>query len=486
MKILCIQLARLGDIYQSWPTLNALRRNYPSAEIHILVRERFKSACVGLSAVNKIIIFPTQDIFAPLFMEHPLLDTSMRNLGLFTESLAAESYDMVINLSFSPASSYFVDAISHSKTSIHGYTRHADGFLRIPDDASSYFYAQVGVDRNNRIHLTDIFALVSGVELIQEDFSYPEYDRPTLLQQPYIVIHVGSSQPEKTCSKRSWTEITDRILDFYEGQIVFVGSKSEEQFFPTELASPKTVNLIGQTELPELFGILSGARALIGGDSVAVHMASLTATPTLNISFSNVRFWETGPRAKGSRVLWFENDNQVSHSRVATELKLMLGGFSASEFSIEKIETDGVLYKLNTYSDNDFSWDLVRALYMNIAFPVTDSQTIRHGFMRLRELASLGLEQIAVIQDVKLQSIAISILDEIDSLVNQVGQFVPEISPVVRWFQTEKLRIGPYGMDEVTAITRNIFEKLRDICQIYELNQAFNDSMPRESLTWKP
>ncbi len=37
MKILVLQLARLGDIYMSWPMIRAVKRKYPNAEIDIQV-----------------------------------------------------------------------------------------------------------------------------------------------------------------------------------------------------------------------------------------------------------------------------------------------------------------------------------------------------------------------------------------------------------------------------------------------------------------
>jgi hypothetical protein len=122
---------------------------------------------------------------------------------------------------------------------------------------------------------------------------------------------------------------------------------------------------------------------------------------------------------------------------------------------------------------------------MNEPFPATKDKQVRMGFLRLLELAHLGLEQIANIRDPAKQTVAVGILDEIDGLVVQIARLVPEISPVTRWFQCEKLRIGPGSMDEVMASTRAVFEKLAEVCQIYQINQTFNESMNREDLTWK-
>ena len=51
MKILCIQLARFGDVYQTWPVMRALRRNNENAEIDILVREKFADKAADTTAL---------------------------------------------------------------------------------------------------------------------------------------------------------------------------------------------------------------------------------------------------------------------------------------------------------------------------------------------------------------------------------------------------------------------------------------------------
>jgi heptosyltransferase-3 len=485
MKILCLQLARFGDIYQTWPVLNALKRTHPEAEIHFLVRERFQEATRGLQSVARVWALPTQSILRPLASDRPNLSVALEKVTDFVSGLKNENFDCILNLSFSPSSSYLVDMVAQHHTSVLGYTRHRDGYFCIPDDASSYFYAQVGVERSNRIHLSDLFALIACVELQDSDFQKPKYTSALRLPEKYIVVHAGASQKNKSCTAEQWSTLAEELLQNYSGALVFVGSKEEAASVPTDLEAHRVVNLAGQTELFQLFEILDRADMLIGCDSVALHMASLVNKKTLNISFSTVRFWETGPRATGSRILWFENVQDVNVSRIVREAELMLANKPASDFSIEKVETTGVIYQLNGYGEEDYTWELTKSLYMSHPFPLTDVKHIRLGFTRLRELASVALENLAVIKDPTRQVAASSILNEVDHLVDYIGQAVPSLSPVVRWFQTEKMRIGPVTFDEVLGITKTLFEKLNDICQIYEMNQSFNEALPRTDLSWK-
>ena len=166
MKILVLQLARLGDIYMSWPAIRALRRQFPEAEIHVLTRPRFAGAFEGLTAVHKIHLLPTKDILAPLVQPKMAVQESFDRLTKFVDELYFMNFDKVYNLSFSPLSSYLTHYVSNSETEVHGYTRFRDGFFCIPDDMSAYFYAQVGIDRPNRFHLIEIFGSIVGSDLV--------------------------------------------------------------------------------------------------------------------------------------------------------------------------------------------------------------------------------------------------------------------------------------------------------------------------------
>src|SRR5205807_1295099 len=78
------------------------------------------------------------------------LEASHAELKSFLQPLCEANFDTIINLSFSPASSFLTDYLASSRTDVRGYTRHSDGHFNIPDDTSAYFYAQVGIGRANR------------------------------------------------------------------------------------------------------------------------------------------------------------------------------------------------------------------------------------------------------------------------------------------------------------------------------------------------
>lgn len=487
MKILCLQLARYGDIYQTWPTLNALRRIYPESTIDFLVREKFADACIGLDQTIHVKQLSSKAVLGPLF--HNDIPGAQAILNQFVEELKSNKYDKIINLSFSPSSSYLVELISNSETIVTGYTRFSDGHLCLPDDASSYFYAQVGVDKSNRIHLSDIFALIAGVELQKDDFKWDESTVPqfNLLNglKSFFVVHLGASNPAKTCKPEVWVDIVSKILKNHQGSAVLIGAESENIEHADFKNNPRVINLCGKTRLSDVFTLLSRADALLGGDSVLLHMASLTQTPTLNLSFSCVNFWETGPRAYKSRILFFSNNENVNTDLIAQEAQKLIQKLPAGESVIEMTKDFGVLYEGQLLTPTTFEWELTKSLYMNSPFPKSEDVTIDLGMNQLKEIAVTALEQIGRLQNENMRSLAVQLLDQTDILMQRISNLVPEISPLIRWFQTEKTRIPPANLSQITSRTKELYEKLVDICQLYTITNSFEEILPREELNWK-
>jgi len=254
MKILVIQLARFGDIYLTWPTLRALHRTYPEAEIHFLVREKFNFATDGLQNVQ-VHALPTPKILGPMLNDKPDLNASEAELTDWLKTLDV-GWDAILNLSFSPFSSFLTDFLSRENTLVKGYTRHGDGFLNIPDDASAYFYAQVGIGRDNRFHLADVFAMIADVELQKTDWGFEGTRESIELEQPYVVVHLGASQAEKRYPIKYFRKV---LRELSSRRVYLVGSKDEKALAESFADLSHVKSLVGETSLNQLFSVIAGA-----------------------------------------------------------------------------------------------------------------------------------------------------------------------------------------------------------------------------------
>ncbi|MCB0384384.1 MAG: glycosyltransferase family 9 protein, partial [Bdellovibrionales bacterium] len=415
MKVLITQLARFGDIYQSWPTIRAVKRKYPDAEVHVLVRRRFASAMEGIGISCQVHQMDTARVLEPIYSLQSDVGVSLKLLGDWVEGLKCHDFSEIINLSFSPFSSYLMRALSNETTKVRGYTRFDDGFLAIPDDASAYFYAQVGVGKHNRVHLAELFASIAEVDLCEADWClldwqrspqqkdriFETYEIPT--HESYLVLHVGASDSRKTLSTEQWAATCRRLLQWWKGRIVLVGSPSEVligQRILEGVCSSRVHSLVGKTRLSELFPLLASARLVIGGDSVVMQMASLAQAECFNVSFPTVNFWETGPKEVGSRILLVGGATPPSPEVVAREIWQMLEGM-VPEFEVAMATGESPVWfaRDGISANEEFRWDLIRAIYLGADFPPPPSVLVVHGFHRLHELAELAIAQIEVIHN---------------------------------------------------------------------------------------
>ncbi len=466
MRILVLQLARFGDIYQTWPTLKGLQRSYPGAEIHVLVRERFKAALDGLPGVQ-VHAYPTVRILDPIFQNG---DESAAHeiLKNFMAELCSTGFDKIVNLSFSPLSSFLTDMLASETAEVSGYTRTADGFLRIPDDTSAYFYAQAHLGGLNRFHITEIFAAIAGVELTESDFQALATQQK---ERQGIAIHLGASQTQRVYPAERWIEALTKLSQLSKEPLILVGSSDERglaEAVVRHCPAAKMTNHVGQTQLFDLMQMLTSVKLLIAADSAPAQMASLTQTPVLNLTSDESNFWTTGPTSAGSVIIYAPDLHAIGPQRIADESAQILRGHSpmgpaaVRRSQLEPYENCGL-------ASHHFSWALLDALYTNADFPTTEDQEDLLAFQRLNELAELALQQL---EGWEADPAHVStLLASTDLLISQVGKLNRNAGLIVQWFETERLRIGPFAKELVYNRTCQLLQDLRTITSVYHRYQ---------------
>src|SRR5690606_10920936 len=124
-------------------------------------------------------------------------------------------------------------------------------------------YAQVGVGKSNRLHLTDVFAATAGLQLEHGDFAYPSQikeDAPK--HSEHLVLHVGASDPRKNCSAKKWMEIIGEVCGVWTRQVYLVGTGNERLATGGNLPE-QVIDLCGSTKFEDLFSIVRTSSGVI-------------------------------------------------------------------------------------------------------------------------------------------------------------------------------------------------------------------------------
>ncbi len=475
MKILVIQLTRLGDILCTLPTLSAMRRDYPDAQIHLLVRSRFAQAAEGHLAIDHLWKLDAQKILGNLISDsvetksvgQEKADASLASLSQalialsqVISELRAEKFDKIINLSFSPSSSFIAHLISQGKIPVVGYSRTSDFYLHIPDEASRYFRSHVGIDKSNRIHVIDIFSWVAGVKIKSSDLC--SHDKK--LRDGGIVCHLGASQKQKRWPDEHWTRLLQRLTTELETQVTLVGTEAEAPWINNIAlqvgASSQLRNLAGKTNYAELKRIIERARLFIGADSGPMHVANIVATPTLNLSVGNVRFWETGPIVAGSRVFQCRNPKFLSSDEIFVHAKEMFKGESTIMPVVECMNQNGVRYTLkNEIKIRQDQWSVVEWMHFYGPKPEFPGE-LSTALNQIVELSKLAISQLEAFYKDSSKAEIVSVLDRVDELMNFLMTNISPVAPLIEEFLCQKENIPPLSREEVFHQTKRCYEVL--------------------------
>lgn len=465
MKTLIIQFARLGDIYQSWPVARALKRLHPQGEVHYLVRPRFKNALNGIGCVDRVWTLPAEELVGPLLDPAFNLEASLNTLDSFIDDLQEQKYDQIINLSFSPSSSYLINMLATPTTSIAGYSRHADGYLHLTDDVSRYFWAQVGPEFPNRLHLVDLFGGLAGVDFELEDFREPAITLERTVAEKYFVLHIGASEGHKRLEAKHWAEMIQHYQKIDSGMKWLMVGSAEEADKATQIeaivGANTVINRVGKTQINDLFGFLKFSEGLIGCDSVAMHMVPYVNQRALCISTGNVKFWETGPITAGSAVMEMKSQNEFHAAMVAQKIhQWSAGNMAGLHQAVDEVPRYQTA--VPEKSSETFAWDLCRAIYMSAPFPMTSDYDFYKGCLRLFEANSVAIQNLNKRSQLQ-RSFLTAVLDRVDEIFLSVVGQVPSLAPLFRWYQAEKTRIEPGTFDQIaqdTAVIHQVFSGL--------------------------
>lgn len=477
MKILIIQTARFGDILQTFPAINALKRLQNNIEVHYLARERFAPILELNENIDKVHVFNSKNILEPIIMApfeesyNDGTEKALSNLQLTLDELSDESFDQIYNLSFSPMTSYLTHYISESttKAKCFGYTRHSDGFLNFSDDVSAYFYAQVGVGGQNRVHLTDLYATMMGVDYTEEDWTLSNIEHTEVsefnLPENYIAVHISASQEQKTINASQWIELLTENKNL--SGFVLLGTQEESQLANEIASKTEAINLAGKTNLKQLAKVIQQADGFIGSDSLPMNICSFTHTKCYNISFNSVRFWETGPLSKHSYVRSFQTSKDIDMEIVKNDLTAIFNEQKLPE-SLYYYNGHQLIQRYNCEKNHyDFSWELIKAIYMEEKFPIIDDMSLYMYAEKIGNLLHIIIENLEFAQDTKMSESHLNIITECETLLHKIGIACRDFRPLVNWIYTEKIKIPPADVDSILDKTLNTYTQASDVMKIY-------------------
>ena len=289
-KILLIRLDHIGDVLMTTPAIRALRKKFPAAEIHLLVREATAPAVAGNPYIDRIIT-----LNAPWTTPGPK-KASRGDVRKLTGRLKAEGYDCVVGFRAD-----LREALLIGKTAAPvriGFGARGGGF-------SLTHPAEFEPDAHEIIRalglLVPLGVPADGEEM---DFFLSEAERKkgaeilnTVLAEngrKLVGIHPGAASSLKRWSDSGFARLAD-LLSQSGFRVILLGAESDRELLERiRRMMTASIPVVSDIGLRILGAVIDKLDLLVGNDSAPVHLARAVGTPSLTL-FGPTHEEITGP-----------------------------------------------------------------------------------------------------------------------------------------------------------------------------------------------
>ena len=287
-NILIIKPGAIGDLLQLTPVLRALKRQYPSAKISLLV---------GSSSTAELFHYNKNVSETIVYDKKNLHRTLWAFIGLWQE-LYRKQYDLVVNFQRSNLKTWLLAAaafpcrvlVYHKARSrnVHAVVNYLETLAPLGID---------GQDVNLELNPGPEARAFAQTILV----SLGEAGKPV------IALNPGASHPVNRWGTDRFAALADRISQELSAKVIIIGG-AEDRLLAEEIrtkARSRPLAMTGKASILEAGALLEKCRLLVSGDTGPLHLAAAVGTPVLAL-FGAADPARTGPVGSGHRVMQAE------------------------------------------------------------------------------------------------------------------------------------------------------------------------------------
>jgi predicted lipopolysaccharide heptosyltransferase III len=305
MKILLIQLRRLGDLILTTPAISALREHLPGAQIALAGSRESESLLPAIHGLQKTF----------------LTKRGLRDLAGWMEIRRA-GFDCILDFTRNDRSAWL--------TFLSGARRRiVSDRLKTKSKFRARFYNEFVDCAMKQMHTADYYLALLQPLGISAAASDPVLNLPSAAQQrassivgdqihrqQFAVFHPGSARVEKFWDPERWAE----IIEFAANElglfpVLSGGGNDVERAHLTAVRKNLHVSVLdlsAHLDLLTLAALLGHARLLVTVDSAPMHLASATGTPQV-ILFGPTNPFHWRPRKSPAAILFGESPEPLRH-----------------------------------------------------------------------------------------------------------------------------------------------------------------------------
>ena len=350
---LVIQMARLGDLVQTLPAIEALQEAYPERRLDVLCAAPLTGVMAGARQIGRVIPWDGAQwrAWATGWQENPT--ATVQVMQNYLASLGDATYERIYPLNQHERSHLmtrlFLRHSAHEQEQdriearIHPWAQH----LR-----------QVAKERGaNRVHLADAWCGMCGVlprgqapSCVPAAVELPE-DLAGVGERRglWVALATGAGEADRCVPPAVWGQwIREFLAQTQEGQVVLIGSGTEREAAQAILDAVPTLlhgriwDATGRTNISQLMRVLHTCHWVIGADTGPLHLGTLVGARAMGWYFSRARLHETGPYGEGHWVYQHATHAQPQQWPMMESIGVLCGdqGRSATDWILWRSRMD--------------------------------------------------------------------------------------------------------------------------------------------------
>ena len=267
MKVLALQLKRIGDLILTEPALAALRQKFPAAQITL-----------GLTHYCE----PLLPAFG--FIDHALVLRGGKVNFHDWVGLISGKFDVCLDFTCNDRSA-FCTVLSQARRRV---TFEAAKKSRIRSLAYNRFVDSPVRDYHTTDHYCHLLRELQIEEYPPLALDLPESARAraaALSDGPYVVIHPGTARAEKLWVPERWAAVIEHIREKHQLECFITGST--DSFERTHIAQIQGAlrrpchDVSAKLDLLGFAAMIANSRACLSCDTAAVHLAAAFQRPQI-------------------------------------------------------------------------------------------------------------------------------------------------------------------------------------------------------------
>lgn len=297
MKILIVRLGSIGDIVHTLPSLAAIRRALPDAEVSWVVERRASEILRDNPLLDRLIVIDTKALRRGL-MSGETLRAPRQQLRL----LRASAFDLALDFQ-GLIKSAMIARLSGARR-VYGFARESlrEPASRILLHETKGIAPQRHVIRKNLALVEAALGIVVPQDAEQMEFPIAldhdsEIEAEAATQGTsgqYAILNPGGGWPTKLWGAEKFGTLADELWNHFGLHSLITSGPGEDELVKRALSSsrsgktkPVSVSLKGFCELAK------GAQVYVGGETGPTHLAMAMRTPIVGL-LGPTEWWRNG------------------------------------------------------------------------------------------------------------------------------------------------------------------------------------------------